>query len=101
MPADKGTDLVIPPEPKEIRARIAELRSQLRAGYYGVAIWAGNVPGYLWSFWKDELKSRGYTWPKFMRLMKDVDEITSWYVGKLSWENFVKKVIVSIEGAEK
>jgi len=63
-------------------------------------VWAGNkLPKYLWDTWKADLKPRGFTWQKFMRLMRYRTDISVlWYKGALPWRDFVKGVIELIEG---
>ncbi|MFQ6075347.1 MAG: hypothetical protein ACE5Z5_04325 [Candidatus Bathyarchaeia archaeon] len=104
-------EFTIPPEPKEIQKFILALRSDLGPSggidWDSLAVWAGNkIPQYLWNseikpqyLWKRELKKRGFTWQKFLRLMKyRTDDAILWTYGRISWNDFVKKVIESIEG---
>jgi len=92
-----GVGFRTPKEPEDIKKKIMYARSQHKG--YRRALIGIEVPSYLWSHWKGELKNRGYAWSEFLKLMKDVGETTSWAFGKLSWEDFVRKVVLSIEGA--
>ncbi|MFB0501005.1 MAG: hypothetical protein ACETVP_00885 [Candidatus Bathyarchaeia archaeon] len=97
-------NLTIPPEPDEIQDFILAVR--LRIGPSGgvdwdsLAVWAGNkIPQYLWTIWKSELKKRRFTWQRFLKVMKyRTDDAILWVYGRISWEDFVKKVLESIEG---
>jgi len=96
--------LDIPKEPVEIRKQITELRDRMGFGseidYDSLAVWYGNrIPQYLWGVWKSELGERGFTWPKFLRLLKyRTDDAILWVAGKMSWEDFIKKVLESLKG---
>jgi len=96
--------LDIPKEPLEIRKQILELRGRMGPGggidYNSLAIWYGNrVPQYLWNIWKSELTKKGFTWQKFLRLLKyRTDDAFLWVAGKMSWKEFVEKVMESLEG---
>lgn len=94
----------IPKEPLEIKKQVLELRNRMGPGteidYNSLAVWYGNrVPQYLWSVWKSELTKKGFTWQKFLRLLKyRTDDAFLWVAGRMPWKAFVKKVIESIEG---
>ena len=97
--------LKIPEESKEIRKFILMVRSQLSEdntiNWDSLAVWAGNkMPQYLWSFWRNELSKKGFTWQKFLRLMKyRTDDMILYVYNRISWEEFVSKVIDSIDGS--
>ena len=63
-------------------------------------VWAGNkLPKYLWDAWKGDLKPIGFTWQKFMRLLRYRTDIgVMWYKGAIPWEEYVRNVSVLIEG---
>lgn len=63
-------------------------------------VWYGNqLPKYLWGEWKGILKPRGFTWQKFLRLLKHrTDAILLWYKGIYPWERFIQETINLIEG---
>lgn len=98
------SDLKIPEGSKEVKKFIQAVRSQLgesdTINWDSLAVWAGNrIPQYLWSKWRTELKKRGFTWQKFLRLMKyRTDDAILWTYNRISWTDFVEKVIKSIEG---
>jgi hypothetical protein len=101
---DKVPELKAPPEPAEVYEFIKRVRSLMGPSgsidWDPLAVWAGSsIQKYLWSFWKGELKNKGFTWQEFLKLMKyRTDDAILWFYGKISWEEFVKRVIASIEG---
>ena len=96
--------LEIPKEPVEIRKQILELRGRMSPNtginYNSLAVWYGNrVPQYFWGVWKSELTKKGFTWQKFLKLLKyRTDDTFLWVAGKTSWKDFMEKVLESIEG---
>lgn len=98
------TELKIPEESKEVKKLIKALRSQLgesnTINWDSLSVWYGNkIPQYLWSFWRNELTKRGFTWQKFLRLMKyRTEDAILWVYGRISWKEFTEKVLESIEG---
>lgn len=96
--------LEIPPEPEEIRQSILALRSRLGPSvgidWDSLAVWAGNrIPQYLWAKWKMELREEGFTWQKFLKLMKyRTGDAILWANRRITWENFMNKVLESIRG---
>lgn len=57
-------------------------------------VWYGNkLPQYLWNNWKKELRIEGFTWQRFLELMKFCEEETIlWYQNKLPWRELIKKI---------
>lgn len=96
--------LSVPREPTEIKKQILELRGRMGSSggidYNSLAVWYGNrVPKYLWDTWKSELGKKGFTWQRFLKLMKyRTDDAFLWVAGKMLWRDFVEKVLGSIEG---
>jgi len=96
--------LKIPKESYEIKNFILAVRSQLdkntMINWDSMAVWAGNrIPQYLWSAWRNELTKRGFTWQKFLRLMKyRTEDAILWAHDRISWMEFVEKIIESIDG---
>jgi hypothetical protein len=96
--------LPIPEEPKEIKSWMESLGASHFIGpgieWNPLIVWYGNrLPKYLWDSWKADLKPRGFTWQKFMKLMRYRTDISVlWYKGALPWRDFVKGVIALIEG---
>lgn len=92
-------------EPKTTKEQITELKDRWASEGSGInwdnlAIWSGNrIQKYLWDNWKGDLKKKGFTWQKFLKLMKyRTDDILLWINNKISWKEFVKKVTDSIDG---
>jgi len=96
--------LKIPEENIEIKKKISGFRNEFSTieaiEYRSLAVWYGNlIPKYLWKNWKDELKKEGWTWQKFLKLLKYLTNYAINYVeGGISWESFVKTVIASLNG---
>jgi len=63
-------------------------------------VWSGNrLPKYLWDAWKEELKSSGFTWQRFMRLLRYRTDLgVMWYKGEMPWKDFTENVRALIEG---
>lgn len=97
-------NIKIPAEPDEVKKKILDLRETLdsdeRIDWDSLSVWYGNrIPQYLWNSWKDELREKGYSWQKFLRLMKyRTDDAILWARGSISWEDFANRVIESVEG---
>ena len=70
------------------------------AKWENLNVWYGNqLPKYLWAEWKDVLKPRGFTWQKFLKLLRQrTDAILLWHKGMYTWEQFVKETTKLIEG---
>jgi hypothetical protein len=95
--------LFIPKEPKEVKEWIKSVESRTGGpdvNWASLNVWYGNqLPKYLWKEWKGELKSNGFNWQKFLRLLKHrTDKIILWYKGIIKWEELVKEFIDLIEG---
>lgn len=95
--------LLIPKEPREVKNWIRNLekyRGSPDTDWDSLNVWYGNqLPKYLWKEWKDELVSSGFTWQKFLRLLKyRTDKIILWYKGAIPWEDLVKDTIELIDG---
>ena len=94
-------ELNVPPEPDEIREKIlAKIVRWHSVDNDSMAVWYGNmIQRHLWSFWKDKLKLEGFTWQKFLKLMKfRTDDAILWVKNKISWEEFVKRALDSLNG---
>lgn len=68
--------------------------------YAPMVVWYGNkIPKCFWDQWKDELKPAGFTWQKFMRLLRlRTDNFLMWYRGIITWEELIKTVRELVEG---
>lgn len=94
--------LNIPKEPRGIRERMKVVRKQMGASdidWDSFAVWHGNqFPQYLWHEWKNELKTRGFTWQKFLRLLRmRTDTVLAWFKGIRAWEDTAQDIIDLIE----
>jgi len=92
-------------EPKEIKLQISMLKKKWKSENSGInwdnlALWFGNnIQKYLWDNWKDDLKKKGFTWQKFLRLMKyRTGDTLLWIDDRISWELFVNKIREDIDG---
>src|SRR3989442_3141711 len=96
--------LATPAEPKDLRNWMESLRAKQLPDpdidWDSFIVWAGNkLPKYLWDQWKDNLKPRGFTWQKFMKLLRYRTDISVlWYKGMLPWSDFIKGTVTLIEG---
>jgi len=99
--------LKVPREPTEIKELIRAVRARMggegsfaEIDYDSLAVWSFNrLPKYLWECWKHELKERGITWQKFLRLLKlrTMDIIEWGLYDRLSWDELVKRIEHTIE----
>jgi hypothetical protein len=91
-------------EPAELKKQIIKIKathgSGSRIDWDSVAVWLGNsLPKYLWEGWKNELGEKGFTWQKFLKLMKyRTEDIILWVNDKISWADFMGRVTCSIDG---
>jgi len=90
-------NLSMPKEPVEVKEQIKAFHQKYRFNsidWASLNVWLGNqLPKYLWGEWKDKLKSSGFTWQKFLKLLKyRTDAIILWSQDKLKWENLVKEI---------
>ena len=97
-------ELPIPPEPKEIKEFIKKQRGKLGSvpdiDHDSLAVWYLNkLPSYLWRYWKSGLESVGYTWQKFIKVVKyATDDIIDWALyDNLEWDELVKKLVRLLE----
>ena len=97
-----GMKLHVPKEPKDILARMKSVREQMgdsTIDWDSFSVWHGNqLPQYLWNEWKDELKTRGFNWQKFLKLLRmRTDTILGWFKGIRKWEETAKDIIDLLE----
>ncbi len=95
--------LIIPPESAELKKEVKHLRDSMAGpgvNWDPLAVWYGNkIPKYLWGYWKDELKPQGFTWQKFLKLLRHrTDGAVMWFHGSLPWNDFVRQIIELVEG---
>ncbi len=89
---------------RTIRARMGGEGSRSDIDYDSLSVWGFNkLPKYLWEQWKTELKERGITWQKFLRILKlhTLDMIQWALRDSLSWSELVGKIEKSIENYSK
>jgi len=99
-----GLPLPIPEESRDLKNFIRSVRASLGGGpdidYDSLAVWSFNrFPKYLWSFWSDELRKRGITWQKFLRILSlHTKDIVDWAIyDRIEWDELVKRISMSIE----
>ena len=96
--------LEIPKEPKHVKNWIESIErgSTKTPGikWDRLYVWYGNqLPKYLWDEWKRDLKPRGFTWQKFLKLLRyRTDAVLLWYKGAYTWGQFIMETINLIEG---
>ena len=96
--------LPVPEEPPELKEFVCEVRDRLGPSTYAdwdaLAVWAGNkVPSYLWSRWKPILENEGFTWQRFLKLMKyKTYDAIRWMNGEISWAEYVREIIDMLKG---
>ena len=97
-------ELFIPKEPAHVKEWISSVDQGLTktpgTKWESLGVWYGNqLPKYLWEQWKDVLKPRGFTWQKFLKLLKHrTDAVLLWYKGMFTWDEFVNETIKLIDG---
>jgi len=89
----------IPNEPVELKERMQnwEYQGSSNPDIYwdSFVVWAGNqLPKYLWREWKEDLVTVGFTWQRFLKLLKfRTDKAILWFRDSLSWDEFIKEII--------
>ena len=95
--------LHVPKEPQHVKDWIRTVEGMNgvpSARWENLNVWYGNqLPKYLWEEWKGELKPAGFTWQKFLKLLKHrTDAVLLWYKGAYTWAQFIKETTKLIEG---
>jgi len=97
-------ELDVPPEPREIKESIKKYRGVLGSTpdieYDSLAVWYNNqLSSYLWRHWKSTLESYGYTWQRFIKVVKyTTEDIIEWALyDKLGWAELVKRLVALLE----
>jgi len=96
--------LPLPEEPRDIKNFIKSVRAGLGGGtnvdYDSLAVWSFNrLPKYLWERWEGELKKRGITWQRFLKLLSlHTMDMVEWALyDRLGWVELVKRIETTIE----
>ena len=96
--------LPTPPEPQDIKSFIREQRKQWGnipdIDCDALAVWAFNkLPSYLWRHWKQHLEPRGYTWQKFLKVLRYVtNDIIEWALyDRITWNELISKIVHVLE----
>lgn len=97
----------VPEEPKEIKDLIRLVRTRMggeigknNIDYDSFSVWSFNrLPKYLWEQWKDELKERGITWQRFLKILRlhTVDMVEWALYDRLGWTDLIEKIERNIE----
>ncbi|MEX2410134.1 MAG: hypothetical protein WD607_01975 [Candidatus Paceibacterota bacterium] len=88
--------LSIPKEPKniqrEVKGIVALAEREFGNEMSNFGAWHGNrLQKYLWDEWKQELKSIGFTWQIFLKLLAlRTDSALMWYREEKDWKDFIK-----------
>lgn len=95
---------MVPREPSEIKEHIRRVRMQFNQeneiSLDYSTVWSFNMlPRYLWDYWKDDLKSKGISWQKFLRILKlrTADMIEWGLKSSISWNELVKRIEATID----
>lgn len=98
-------NLNIPKEPVDIKNFIRSVRRNIEgSGESGdwidsTSVWYGNrLSRYLWRAWRNELVNHGYSWQKFLRVLRlHTQDMVLWAIyDKLSWSDLVSRIIDSV-----
>jgi hypothetical protein len=87
-------------EPLDIKSRIKNVRRSIcsennDADCDRVAVWSFNdLPKYLWTAWSQELKEYGYTWQKFLKVLKlSTGDIVLWAIkDSITWNSLIDRI---------
>ena len=97
----------IPKEPIELKKRMQkwEYHGSSEPDIYwdSFVVWAGNqLPKYLWREWKGDLTTAGFTWQRFLKLLRfRTDKAILWFRSNLSWNEFMEEIISLINSPIK
>ena len=97
----------IPKEPIELKKRMQkwEYHGSSEPDIYwdSFVVWAGNqLPKYLWREWKGDLTTTGFTWQRFLKLLRfRTDKAILWFRDNLSWNEFMEEIISLINSPIK
>lgn len=96
--------LPIPEEPRDLKDFLKKQRSSISSvndvDLDSLIVWYMNrFPSYLWSFWRDHLVSYGYTWQKFVRVLKyATNDIISWALyDEINWNELISRITRLLE----
>jgi len=97
-------NLHIPKEPEHVKnwMKTVEVNIVKTPGvnWDNVNVWYGNqLPKYLWEHWGNQLKTQGFTWQIFLRVLKHrTDAVLLWNKGIIKWDDLAQEFINLIEG---
>jgi len=99
--------LNVPNEPVEIKKLIRVVRAGIGGNadiegfdYDSLAVWAFNrLPQYLWNVWRNELRQRGVTWQRFLRILRmHTLDMVEWALkDSMPWQELVRRIEKSID----
>ena len=89
--------LSTPKEPIDIKKQIGLFHQKNQGSsidWASLNVWFGNqLPKYLWKEWQNELKTAGFSWQKFLKLLKyRTDKIILWSQDQMEWKELVKDI---------
>jgi hypothetical protein len=100
--------LLLPEEPKDIKELIKRVRvisgDEGNIDWDSFSAWAFNrLPKYLWGYWGEELRRKGITWQKFLKIMKlHTSDIVAWALyDQLEWGEVIRRMERTIETYSK
>jgi len=94
-------ELIVPREPDDIKKLILAIKEKLGSDIESdsLAVWSFNLlPKYLWDSWRNELKKLGFTWQKFLKVLRyNTNDMVAWAItGEMSWQELINKIIETI-----
>ena len=87
-------------EPLDIKNKIKSVRRSIcgennDADCDRIAVWSFNdLSKYLWTAWSQELKEYGYTWQKFLKVLKlSTGDIVLWAIkDSITWNSLIERI---------
>ena len=86
-------------EPMHIKNRIKQMSEAVcfsnDADCHKVVVWSNNeLAKYLWDAWSSELKEYGYSWQKFLKVLKLMTgDIVLWAVkDSIAWSELLNRI---------
>lgn len=95
-----GIPLPTPREPEELKEYLKKQRDNMDVEddveRDSLAVWYMNrFPSYLWSCWREPLTSWGYTWQRFVRVLRyATNDIVSWAIyDEIGWDELISRIV--------